>query len=184
MPITVLCCEAIHPNSGSRTPSATGSNTPASGWVCLPSSSRGNPESPFRPSDNGDGGRAAIDTQEGRRSGHVSLLDMSQLLGGCTQGVTGSLEAARACPIQSGFPTTTPPEHPTGECHSGRNLHSGVSVPCRSTTYWEALHQQFVIDTPRPLTEPTDFLRRRATLLDFSPELREEDSLFSLWNDV
>ena len=61
--------------------------------------------------------------------------------------------------------------------------------------YREAL-QQFVIDTPRPLTEAADFRRRttayrnsyfksyrRATLLGFSPELRE-DFLFSLWNDV
>jgi hypothetical protein len=61
--------------------------------------------------------------------------------------------------------------------------------------YREAL-QQFVIDTPRPLTEAADFRRRatayrnsyfksyrRATLLGFSPELRE-DFLLSLWNDV
>ncbi len=59
----------------------------------------------------------------------------------------------------------------------------------------EAL-QQFVIDTLRLLTEAADFRRRatayrnnyfksyrRATLLGFSPTLRE-DFLFSLWNDV
>ena len=61
--------------------------------------------------------------------------------------------------------------------------------------YRDAL-QQFVIDTPRPLTEAADFRRRataywnsyfksyrRATLLGFSPELLE-DFLFSLCNDV
>ena len=61
--------------------------------------------------------------------------------------------------------------------------------------YREAL-LQFVIDTPRPLTEAADFRRRatayrnsyfksyrRATLLGFSPELRE-DFLFFPWNDV
>ncbi len=53
-----------------------------------------------------------------------------------------------------------------------------------------------MIDTPHPLTEAADFCRRAtayrnsyfksyrwATLLGFSPKLRE-DFLFSLWNDV
>ena len=189
--------QAIHSNSdpsSSWTPSATDTNTPASGWFCLPSSSGGHPESPFcRPSNdpslssNGDGGRA--DTQEGRRGGHVSSRGMSQLLGGCTQGAPGSLAVALARPIQGGLPAAAPLGHPTGECHSSRDLQSQLPV------YREAL-QQFVIDTPRPLTEAADFRwratayrnsyfksYRRATLLGFSPELRE-DFLFSLWNDV
>jgi len=84
--------QVIHSNSDSSspwTPSATGTNNPASGWFCLPSSSGGHPESPFcRPSNdpslssNRDGGHATIDTQEGGRGGHVSSRGMSQLLGG------------------------------------------------------------------------------------------------------
>ncbi len=134
--------QASYSNSGSSppwTPSATSTNNPANGWFCLPSSSGGHPESPFcRPSSdsspnrNGDGGRAAIDTQEGRRGGHVSLRGMSQLLGGCSQGAPGSLAVALACPTQGGFRATAPLGHPTGECHSSRDRHSRVPTPCLS----------------------------------------------------
>ena len=82
------------------------------------------------PSSNGDGGRAAIGTQEGRRGGHVSSRGMSQLLGGCAQGAPGSLAAALACLIQGGFPAAAPLGHPTGECHSSRDLHSRVLTTC------------------------------------------------------
>ena len=82
--------------------------------------------------------------------------------------------------------------HPTGECHSGRNLHSGVSatgLPGGPSAVCD-------IDIPRPLTKAADFCRRttacwnsyfkayrRATLLGFSPKL-PEDFLSSLWNDI
>ena len=157
--------QAIHSHSDSSSPWATGTNTPASGWFCFPSSSGGHPESPFcrpsndpSPSSNGDGRRATIDTQEGRRGGHVSSGGMSQqLLGGCTQGAPGSLAVALACPIPGEFPAAASLGHPTGECHSSRDLHSRVSATCLSGG-----PTAFVIDTPRPLTEAADF-RRRAT---------------------